>query len=120
MKIKDLKAIEILDSQGNPTLQTFIFLDGEIVGVSSIPSGASTGSHEALELRDGDKKRYFGKGVLKAADIVNQKIKKLIVGKKAEPAVIDKLLIKEDGTKNKSVFGANAILSVSQSIENNL
>ncbi len=116
MIIKDVKAIEILDSRGIPTLRTFVFLDDQTVGVSSIPSGASTGSHEALELRDGDKRRYFGKGVLRAIENVNDKIKKLIVGQKAEPEVIDKILIKEDGTKNKSFLGANAILCVSQSL----
>ncbi|MCX7881433.1 MAG: phosphopyruvate hydratase [Patescibacteria group bacterium] len=116
MKIKDIRAIEILDSRGIPTLRTFIFLDNGVITSSSIPSGASTGSHEALELRDNDEKRYFGKGVLKAIANVNERIKKLIVGKKAEPEEIDKLLIKEDGTTDKSVFGANAILSVSQSL----
>ncbi len=116
MKIKDLKAIEILDSRGQPTIRTFIFLDDDIKASSSVPSGASTGSHEVLELRDNNKKRYFGKGVLGAVKNVNEKIRKLIVGREADPEKIDELLIKEDGTKNKSYFGANAILSVSQSL----
>lgn len=81
MKIKNIKAIEILDSRGNPTLKTFVFLDDGTVSFSSIPSGASTGSNEAFELRDNDKKRYFGKGVLKAVDNVN----KIIAPKLKDP-----------------------------------
>lgn len=113
MKIIDLKAREILDSRGNPTVETDMFLeDGSFVR-ASVPSGASTGTNEALELRDNDKTRYGGKGVLKAVNNVNGIIRENIIGLDTNQENIDKLLIKLDGTNNKSNLGANAILSVS-------
>ena len=113
MKIIDLKAREILDSRGNPTVETDMFLeDGSFVR-ASVPSGASTGINEALELRDNDKTRYDGKGVLKAVNNVNGIIRENIVGLETNQENIDKLLIKLDDTNNKSNLGANAILSVS-------
>jgi len=113
MKIIDLKAREILDSRGNPTVETDLFLeDGSFVR-ASVPSGASTGTNEALELRDNDKTRYGGKGVLKAVNNVNGIIRENIIGLETNQENIDKLLIKLDGTNNKSNIGANAILSVS-------
>ena len=113
MKIIDLKAREILDSRGNPTVETDMFLeDGSFVR-ASVPSGASTGINEALELRDNDKTRYDGKGVLKAVNNVNGIIREKIIGLEINQENIDKLLIKLDGTNNKSNLGANAILSVS-------
>ena len=116
-KIKIIKAREILDSRGNPTVEVSVILRNGIVGVAAVPSGASTGSHEALELRDNDKKRYGGKGVLKAVRNVNTVINDLLVGYKATKQVaIDKLMIEKDGTKNKSKLGANAILGVSLAV----
>lgn len=113
MKIIDLKAREILDSRGNPTVETDMFLeDGSFVR-ASVPSGASTGTNEALELRDNEKTRYGGKGVLKAVNNVNGIIRENIIGLETNQENIDKLLIKLDGTNNKSNLGANAILSVS-------
>lgn len=113
-KIKTIKAIEILDSRGDPTVETWVNLDNGLWGKASVPSGASTGTYEALELRDGDQKRFSGKGVLKAVNNVNEKIfpalKDLEVEKQEE---IDQKMIDLDGTKNKSNLGANAILSVS-------
>lgn len=116
MVIRDLSAIEILDSRGNPTVRAFITLDDNSIHASSVPSGASTGAHEAVELRDNDKVRYGGKGVLKAIDNVNTKIKQTIVGKNADPNTIDTIMLELDGTENKSNLGANAILSVSQAV----
>ena len=102
MKIIDLKAREILDSRGNPTVETDMFLeDGSFVR-ASVPSGASTGTNEALELRDNDKTRYDGKGVLKAVNNVNGIIRENIIGLETNQENIDKLLIKLDGTNNKS------------------
>ncbi len=112
--IKDVISREILDSRGTPTVETQVVLNCGACGVFSVPSGASTGEYEALELRDNDKKRYFGKGVLKAVDNVNNAIKKAIVGFDArKQAKLDQILIDLDGTPNKSKLGANAILSVS-------
>ena len=113
MLIKDIKAREILDSRGNPTIEVDLLLDNGIMGTASIPSGASTGSREALELRDNDDARYLGKGVLKAVDNVNKIIKPALLGHKLNQTEIDKLLINLDGTDNKSKLGANAILAVS-------
>jgi len=113
-KIKKIIAREILDSRGNPTVETKVMLDNGIIGAASVPSGASTGVHEAWELRDGDEKRYSGKGVLKACKNVNEKIIKVLTGVKVvKQREIDEAMIKLDGTKNKSNLGANAILSVS-------
>lgn len=115
--IKDIKAMEILDSRGNPTLRVFLELeDGKKVS-ASVPSGASTGEYEAVELRDGDANRYNGKGVLKAISNVNTKIAPLVVGMDTkEQAKIDKAMIELDGTQNKSNLGANAILGVSMAV----
>ncbi len=113
-KIKNIVAREILDSRGNPTIETKIILTNGIEACASVPSGASTGTHEALELRDGDKKRYNGKGVLNAIDNVNKKIFPKLKGNDiTKQEAIDDLMIKLDGTKNKGKLGANAILSVS-------
>ena len=113
MKIIDLKSREILDSRGNPTVETDMYLEDGTFVRASVPSGASTGSNEALELRDNDKTRYNGKGVLKAVNNVNTIIRDALIGQELNQQEIDKLLIKLDGTKNKSNLGANAILSVS-------
>ncbi len=113
-EIIDVYAREILDSRGNPTIEVEVTLSSEIVGRASIPSGASTGEHEMLELRDGDKDRYLGKGVLKAVDNVINKIKPAIVGMDClRQRDIDYTMIELDGTENKGVLGANAILGVS-------
>ncbi len=112
--IADVKAREILDSRGNPTIEVDVMLDGGAVGTAAIPSGASTGEKEAVELRDGDPKRYGGKGVLKAVENVMQEIRPTIVGMDAfDQKGLDAALIELDGTKNKSKLGANAILGVS-------
>lgn len=116
MKIIDLQSLEILDSRGNPTVRTIVTLEDGTTHSSSVPSGASTGSHEAVELRDEDNTRYMGKGVLKAVENVNTIIKDAIVGMEAEPNTIDELMLKLDGTPNKAKLGANAILSVSQAV----
>ena len=114
MKIKKIAAQEILDSRGNPTVKVWVTLDNGGVGTASVPSGASTGVHEALELRDGDKKRYGGKGVLKAVANVNTVIVRKVVGMDVENLrAIDETMIKLDGTPNKAKLGANAILGVS-------
>lgn len=114
MRIKKILAQEILDSRGNPTVKVWVTLDNGIVGSASVPSGASTGVHEALELRDGDAKRYGGKGVLKAVGNVNKLISKRVIGMDVENLrAIDGAMIKLDGTPNKSKLGANAILGVS-------
>lgn len=113
MYIKDISAREILDSRGNPTVEVEMVLDNGVTSVASIPSGASTGSREAIELRDNDNDRYNGKGVLKAVDNVNSIIKKALIGKTIDQVSVDKLLMELDGTENKSKLGANAILGVS-------
>lgn len=113
-KISDIRAYEVLDSRGNPTIEADVILDDGSVGRACAPSGASTGSREALELRDGDKSRYLGKGVLKAVQNVNGPIRTLLLGKDAcRQRELDQLMIDADGTENKSTFGANAILAVS-------
>ena len=112
--IEDIKAREILDSRGNPTVEVDIFLDNGIFARASVPSGASTGVNEALELRDGDMSRYMGKGVLKAVSNVNNIIKPALLGKKVDDIkTIDDIMLKLDGTQNKSKLGANATLGVS-------
>ena len=112
-KIKDIKAREILDSRGNPTIEVDVILENGIVGRASVPSGASTGTKEALELRDNDKNRYMGKGVLKAVNNVGI-LKKSLIGMDADnQKLIDETLIKLDGTENKEKYGANAILGIS-------
>jgi enolase len=108
---------EVLDSRGNPTVEVDVTLDGGAVGRAAVPSGASTGEHEALELRDGDKKRYLGKGVLKAVASVNDEIADAIIGfDAADQLGIDKTMLEIDGTKTKSKLGANAILGVSMAV----
>ncbi len=116
MKITNIHSLEILDSRGNPTVRTFVTLEDGTSHFSSVPSGASTGSHEAKELRDGDTLRYNGKGVLKAVENVNTAIKRVIVGMTADPNSIDKKLLELDGTESKSNLGANAILSASLAV----
>jgi enolase len=112
--IVDIVAREILDSRGNPTVEADVLLESGAMGRAAVPSGASTGSREAIELRDGDAKRYGGKGVLKAVESVNTEISEAIVGLDAsEQSFVDKTLIDLDGTENKSRLGANAILAVS-------
>lgn len=116
-EIVDIKARMILDSRGNPSVETDVILKSGAKGRASVPSGASTGVHEAVELRDGDKSRFMGLGVEKAIFNVNGIIKSVLIGKDAEnQKEIDDLLIKSDGTENKSNFGANAILSVSLAV----
>ncbi len=115
--IFDVKAREILDSRGNPTIEVEVLLESGAVGRADVPSGASTGENEAIELRDGDEKRFFGKGVLKAVKNVNNIIADALKGKDALDQVgIDNLLIQLDGTPNKSRLGANAILGVSLAV----
>ena len=113
MLIKEIHAREILDSRGNPTVEVDMTLDNNITMTASVPSGASTGSREALELRDNDPKRYGGKGVLNAVKNVNEVIRPALLGKKADQASVDKILLDLDGTENKSNLGANAMLGVS-------
>jgi len=116
-KIVDIKAREILDSRGNPTLEADVTLESGVVGSAMVPSGASTGEREAIELRDGDKNRYLGKGVLNAINNVNTEIRTAIVGMDAnDQAAIDNAMIALDGTDNKARLGANAILSVSMAV----
>ncbi|GAB2505427.1 phosphopyruvate hydratase [Microbulbifer agarilyticus] len=113
-KIVAVKAFEVLDSRGNPTVNADVILECGAVGSACAPSGASTGSREALELRDGDKSRYLGKGVLKAVENINGEIAKLLVGMDAtDQRALDQAMIDADGTENKSKLGANAILAVS-------
>ncbi|VEF09256.1 phosphopyruvate hydratase [Pseudomonas fluorescens] len=113
-KIVDIKGREVLDSRGNPTVEADVLLDNGIIGSACAPSGASTGSREALELRDGDKSRYLGKGVLKAVANINGPIRDLLLGTDpSDQKSLDQAMIKLDGTENKATLGANAILAVS-------
>lgn len=115
--IEQIAAREILDSRGNPTVEAEVLLIGGEVGRAAVPSGASTGEHEAVELRDGDKKRYGGKGVLKAVRNINDVIAQELEGMDAlDQAEIDQALIELDGTRTKSKLGANAILAVSLAV----
>lgn len=115
--IRSVKAREIMDSRGNPTVEVDVTLEDGSFGRAAVPSGASTGEHEAVELRDGDKKRYSGKGVLKAVENVNSKISKSILGLSAtNQLLIDGTMISLDGTANKSKLGANALLGVSMAV----
>ena len=112
--IQDIQAREILDSRGNPTVEVDVTLASGAVGRAAVPSGASTGEHEALELRDGDKKRYLGKGVTKAVKNVTEKILPALKGVDAlDQLTVDRTMLKLDGTETKSKLGANAILAVS-------
>ena len=116
-EIIGIQARQILDSRGNPTVEVDVYLEDGLMGRAAVPSGASTGSREAIELRDGNPKMYMGKGVLKAVKNVNTKIAPELVGiEVTEQALIDKLLIEIDGTKNKSKLGANAMLGVSLAV----
>jgi len=116
-KIKKVKAREILDSRGNPTVEVKVALEDGSSAIAGVPSGASTGAHEALELRDNDENRYGGKGVLMAVNNVNEKLAKVVVGMEAEnQEEVDKKMIELDGTENKSSLGANAILGVSLAV----
>jgi enolase len=115
--IVDIVARQILDSRGNPTVEVDVVLEDGSTGQAAVPSGASTGAHEAVELRDGDKKRYLGKGVLKAVQAVNGEILEAIGGMEAEDQIeIDEAMIALDGTPNKARLGANAILGVSLAV----
>jgi len=115
--IVDVVAREILDSRGNPTVEADVLLESGVMGRAAVPSGASTGSREAVELRDGDAQRYGGKGVLKAVEAVNTEISEAIVGLDAsEQGFVDRTLIELDGTENKSRLGANALLAVSMAV----
>src|SRR6266478_9735992 len=115
--IEDLQAREILDSRGSPTIEVNVLLLGGERGVAAVPSGASTGVHEAVELRDGAKSRYGGKGVLTAVRNVNETIREAIIGLDAtDQVMVDEVMIELDGTPNKMKLGANAILGVSLAI----
>src|SRR5712672_1395683 len=112
--IFDIRARQVLDSRGNPTVEADVILTGGAIGRAAVPSGASTGEHEAVELRDGDKKRYGGKGVMKAVRNINQLIAPAIEEMDAlDQAEVDKALISLDGTPTKAKLGANALLAVS-------
>jgi len=112
--ITNIRAREIIDSRGNPTVEVDVELEGGAIGRAAVPSGASTGEHEAWELRDGDNARYLGKGVLKAVEAVNEKLGPELIGLDAtEQTAIDKLMFQIDGSPNKANVGANAILGVS-------
>lgn len=115
-KIKNIYGLEIIDSRGNPTVRCKVVLEDGSVGVASVPSGASVGIFEAVELRDGDKSRYGGKGVLSAVKNINEVIRPALIGMDAEQRAVDEKMIALDGTKNKSRLGANAILSVSLAV----
>ena len=115
--IADIVARQILDSRGNPTVEVDVVLDDGSMGRAAVPSGASTGAHEAVELRDGDQSKYLGKGVLKAVEAVNTEIRQALDGFEAENQVaIDEAMIRLDGTPNKARLGANAILGVSLAV----
>ncbi|GGX29620.1 phosphopyruvate hydratase [Undibacterium squillarum] len=115
--IVDIIGREVIDSRGNPTVECDVLLESGVMGRAAVPSGASTGSREAIELRDGDKSRYFGKGVLKAVEHINTEIAEAIIGLDAnEQAFLDRTMIDLDGTENKSRLGANAMLAVSMAV----
>src|SRR5215216_4940263 len=116
--ISEIFARQILDSRGNPTIEVDVITDEGAIGRAAVPSGASTGIYEAVELRDGDKKKYSGKGVLKAIQNVNETIAPALLGNDvADQSGIDELMIQLDGTENKSKLGANAILAVSMAVD---
>ena len=116
-KIERIRALEVLDSRGNPTVSVEVNLENEIIGIAMVPSGASTGEHEVLELRDGDEARYLGKGVLTAVKNVNTLIAPELLGMEAtDQAAVDRKMIELDGTENKSRLGANSILGVSMAV----
>lgn len=111
--ILDIKARQILDSRGNPTVEADVILSDGNIGRAAVPSGASTGSGEALELRDGDMSKYGGKGVLKAVNNINTIIRERLIGMNPDQRTIDNTMLELDGTENKTNLGANAILAVS-------
>ena len=116
-EIVDIYAREILDSRGNPTVEVEVYLESGAMGRAAVPSGASTGEREALELRDGDKSRYLGKGVEKAVENVNSVLAEKLIGYSVfDQNLIDQTMIELDGTPNKSKLGANAILSISVAV----
>ncbi len=113
-RIVEIVGREIIDSRGNPTVEADVILDSGVMGRAAVPSGASTGTREAVELRDGDKKRYLGKGVKKAVANVNTVLKAALLGKEAnEQEALDDIMIRLDGTDNKGNLGANALLAIS-------
>src|SRR5690242_18199239 len=113
-RITDIRGREIIDSRGNPTVEADVILDSGVLGRAAVPSGASTGTREAVELRDGDKKRFGGKGVLKAVDHVNTVLKKALLGHDPrDQAGLDGRMMELDGTDTKGKLGANALLAVS-------
>src|ERR1700755_1030501 len=115
--IESIPPRQILDSRGNPTVEVDVFTESGAFGRAAVPSGASTGTHEAVELRDGDKKKYVGKGVLKAVDNVNTKIASNVVGYSVfDQNLVDQIMIDLDGTNNKGKLGANAILGTSLAV----
>ena len=115
--IVDIIGREIIDSRGNPTVECDVLLESGVMGRAAVPSGASTGSREAIELRDGDSGRYFGKGVLRAIEHINTEISEAVLGlDSSEQAFLDRTLIDLDGTENKSRLGANATLAVSMAV----
>src|SRR3989338_6203708 len=116
LKIAQIKGREILDSRGNPTVEADVILESGVLGRAAVPSGASTGEHEAIELRDGDKTKYLGKGVANAVNHVNTVMAQHIVGQEADFRNIDKITIGLDGTENKRKLGANAILGISLAV----
>ncbi|RKY57837.1 MAG: phosphopyruvate hydratase, partial [Candidatus Latescibacterota bacterium] len=116
-EIVEVRAREILDSRGNPTVEVDVILESGVMGRAAVPSGASTGTREALELRDGDKSRYLGKGVTKAVKNVNERIAPELIGMEStDQAAVDRRMIELDGTENKSELGANAILGASLAV----
>jgi len=115
--ITDIRGREVLDSRGNPTVEAEVVLESGVIARAMVPSGASTGETEAVELRDGDKNRFHGKGVLKAVENINEKIADALIGLESTQQVeIDKVMMELDGTENKSKLGANAILAVSLAV----
>ena len=116
MKIQKVHGREILDSRGNPTVEVDVTLENGAWGRAAVPSGASTGQREALELRDGDKTRYLGKGVTKAVGHVNGELAKALIGHDADQRAVDKAMNDLDGTENKGRLGANALLGVSMAL----
>ncbi|MCK5082643.1 MAG: phosphopyruvate hydratase, partial [Candidatus Omnitrophica bacterium] len=115
-KITQIKGRQIIDSRGNPTVEVDVHLESGIMGRAAVPSGASTGEHEVIELRDGDKSRYMGKGVSKAVENVNTTIAEKVIGQEPDFRAVDKILNALDGTENKGKLGANAILGVSLAV----
>src|SRR5687768_13242598 len=116
MNIQQIKGRQILDSRGNPTVEVDVVLEGGARGRAAVPSGASTGQREALEMRDGDKSRYLGKGVTTAVAHVNGELATALVGREADQREVDRAMIALDGTENKGRLGANAILGVSMAL----